>query len=337
MKYEVGDKIIVLHSDEEGKVVELMNDKMVMIEVRGVRFPAYMDQIDFPYYKMFTQKKVVEKKSIHIDNVKKEKQSPRKKVADGVFLSFVPLFDKDIFDDEIVEKLKVYLINHNEEEYHFKYKLKFVGISNFELNSSLRPLSDFYLHDIMFEDIVDSPSFEFEFSLEKPDKKKSPFYESQIKLKGKQVFKKIEEIQLRNEPSFAYELFKVYPDKVEEIKMDLSKLGNAGYRFYDISKAKEFLAPARSVVDLHIEKLTDKWDQLSNFEIISLQLETFENYLELAHLHHLSSVIMIHGIGEGKLKDEIHERLHYKKYVKSFVNQYHHLFGYGATEIFLVS
>ena len=57
MKYEVGDKILILATDEEGKVVELMNEKMVMIEVRGVKFPAYMDQIDFPYFKMFSQKK----------------------------------------------------------------------------------------------------------------------------------------------------------------------------------------------------------------------------------------------------------------------------------------
>ena len=50
MKYQVGDEIIVLHSNEEGKVIEIINDKMVMIELRGVKFPAYMDQIDFPYF-----------------------------------------------------------------------------------------------------------------------------------------------------------------------------------------------------------------------------------------------------------------------------------------------
>ncbi|MFZ8278351.1 hypothetical protein ACO1KY_14530, partial [Staphylococcus aureus] len=60
MKYQIGDDILVLHSNEEGKVVEIINDKMVMIEVRGVKFPAYMDQIDFPYFHRFTKKKVVE-------------------------------------------------------------------------------------------------------------------------------------------------------------------------------------------------------------------------------------------------------------------------------------
>ena len=63
MKYEVGDKIIVLISDEEGKVVEIINEKMVMIEVRGVKFPAYMDQIDFPYFKRFSEKKLFPSKA----------------------------------------------------------------------------------------------------------------------------------------------------------------------------------------------------------------------------------------------------------------------------------
>ena len=56
MKYQAGDKIVVLLTNEDGKVVEIINDKMVLIEVRGVRFPAYADQVEYPYFKMFTQK-----------------------------------------------------------------------------------------------------------------------------------------------------------------------------------------------------------------------------------------------------------------------------------------
>ena len=334
MKYEIGDKIIVLLSDEEGKVIEIINDKMVLIEVRGVKFPAYMDQIDFPYYKMFTQKKIVEKKKIHIDDLRKEKPIAKKKIADGVFLNFIPIFDKDVFDDDVVEKVKVFLINYNEEEYNFKYNLLFAGNSHFDLSSSVRGLTDFYLHDIIFEDLSDSPTFDFEFSLLNADKKKAPFYEKSLKLKGKQLFKKIEETQSKNEPSFSFELFTIYPDKLEEEKVDLSKLGNAGFRLYDASRAREHLPAARSVIDLHIEKLSDKWQHLSNFEILGLQLDSFEKYLELAYLNRLPTVTMIHGIGEGKLKDEIHERLRYHKNVKSFINQYNPLYGYGATEIY---
>jgi dsDNA-specific endonuclease/ATPase MutS2 len=73
---------------------------------------------------------------------------------------------------------------------------------------------------------------------------------------------------------------------------------------------------------------------MSNYEILSLQLKTFEKYYQLAVAHHQHSLIVIHGVGEGVLRDEIHGKLRLKKEVKSFVNQYHHLYGYGATEIF---
>ena len=335
MKYEIGDKIIVLLTDEEGTVVDIMNDKMVMIEVRGVKFPAYMDQIDFPYFKMFTQKKVVEKKKIYVDNVKKEKPVVKKeKTGSGVWINFIPVFDKDVFDDDVVEKLKIYLINHNEEEYNFHYNLYFTGESHFELKNSIRANSDFYLHDVEFEDMSDNPKFDFEFSLLNEHKKRAPYFETSLKLKGKQLFKKIEELQLKHEASFAYELFTEYPDRVEEEKVDLSKLGNAGYRLYDASRVRENLAPARSVVDLHIDKITDHWKDLSNFEILEMQLNAFEKYYELALAHHQKDLIVIHGVGEGRLRDEIHESLRLKKEVKSFVNQFHPLYGFGATEIY---
>lgn len=334
MKYEPGDKIIVLLTDEEGKVVELMNEQMVMIEVKGVRFPAYMDQIDFPYFKMFTEKRKVEKKKVFIDDVRKEKTLPKVKTGEGVWLSFLPVFNKDVFDDEVVEKLKLHLINHNEDAYTFSYHFMIGGDADFQLKNTLDPVSDFYLHDVRFEDLSDSPRFDFEFGLKEPDKKKAPYYETSLKLKAKQLFKKIGEIQLKNEPTFLYPLFTNYPDRVDEEKVDLGRLGNAGFRIYNADQIRQNLEPARSVVDLHIEKLTDNWQPLSNFEILTRQLKAFEKFYDLAVMHHQPSLTVIHGVGVGRLRDEIHERLRLKKEVKSFVNQYNHLYGYGATEIY---
>ena len=133
MKYQVGDEIIVLHSNEEGKVVELMNDKMVMIEVRGVKFPAYMDQIDFPYFHRFTKNKVVQEKKkekIFVDNITKEKPQPNQiKVADGVWLTLIPKFSLDEFNDEVVDLFKLYLVNRTDKGYQFEYDQHFFGES----------------------------------------------------------------------------------------------------------------------------------------------------------------------------------------------------------------
>ncbi|MEJ7587535.1 MAG: Smr/MutS family protein [Ferruginibacter sp.] len=337
MKYQQGDKIIVLMTNEDGTVVEILNEKMVMIEVKGVRFPAYMDQIDFPYFKMFSEKRVAEKKKIFIDDVKQEKTKPKINVDKGVFLAFMPVFDKDIFDDDVVEKLKIYLINLTATAYNFTYNLFFNTESNFELKNAIGPFSDFYMHNVAFEDLSDNPRFDIEFTLANPDKKKAPYYETSLKLKAKQIFKKIEELQLKNEPTFSFPLFETYPDKPDEEKVDLSRLGNSGFRIYDVSKVKENLPPARTVVDLHIEKLTDSWKHLSNFEILSLQLKEFEKFYDLAVAHHQPSLTVIHGVGAGKLRDEVHELLRLKKEVKSFIHQYHPSYGYGATEIYFTN
>ena len=64
-------------------------------------------------------------------------------------------------------------------------------------------------------------------------------------------------------------------------------------------------------------------------------MKEFEKWYELALAHQQASLIVIHGVGSGRLRDEIHDALRLKRDVKSFVNQYHPSYGYGATEIFL--
>lgn len=335
MKYEIGDRVVVLITDEEGTIVDILNDDMVLIEVRGLRFPVYTDQIDFPYFKMFTKGlKKPEQKKIFIGDIKKEKNASRiSPKGTGVGLTFFPVFDKDVFNDDIVEKIKIYLVNDNTESYRFKYKLILSGHQVFELENEVLAGFDFYLHDIDFSEVSNNPRFDFEFSLSKPDKKKALYFELQLKLKGKQIFKKIEDILLNNKASFFYELFTQYPDKKQEERVDLMKLNGAGFKVYEIDKAKDFLPPARSVIDLHIDKLIDNPKKLKPGQILDIQMKEFEKYVDLALAHRQPYLTVIHGIGEGILRNEIHQNLKNRKEVKSFVNQYNPSYGFGATEI----
>ena len=47
MKFQPGDIVLVLHSNEEGEVVDIINDKMVMVDVRGVQFPVIWTRLIF--------------------------------------------------------------------------------------------------------------------------------------------------------------------------------------------------------------------------------------------------------------------------------------------------
>jgi hypothetical protein len=180
----------------------------------------------------------------------------------------------------------------------------------------------------------DSPTFNFVFSLVKPDKKKADSFETSLKLKPKQLFSRIQEVKAKGEATFSYLLLQNYPDRPIEEKLEVSALINRGYKVYPASSARQHLEPAKHELDLHIEKLSPDHEQLSSFEKLSLQLQTFEKYLDLAVAHHLPSMIVIHGLGTGKLRDEIHEILRMRRDVKSFINRYHPAYGYGATEIF---
>ncbi|AHF14659.1 Smr/MutS family protein [Niabella soli] len=337
MKYQIGDKVLILHSEEEGTIIDFINDKMVMVDVRGVKFPVYLDQIDFPYFRNFTQKKKQQpaKPRTFIDDIKKEKKTQEPRKEDGVWLNFLPVSDTDEFGDEVVELLKVHLVNNTNTAYNFKYTLGFFGEPEFELKNNVLPFQHFYLHDVPFADMSDSPSFDFEFSLQKPDKAKATHYETSVKLKPKQLFEKIETLRKRNEASFSQKLFDVYPEKQpEESPMDIS-LSQLSQKFkvYNAKEARKHLEPARSVVDLHIEKLTDNASRMNNFEMLTLQLDTFEKFYNLAVAHMQPMLTIIHGVGTGKLRDEIHDALRLKKEVSYFVNQYHPSYGYGATEI----
>ena len=105
MKFEIGDKVTVLHSNEEAEVVEMINDKMVMVEVRGVKFPAYIDQLDFPYFKRFTEKKILplKKEKTFVDQLPMDKSKKTNNPMDGCWLRILPVSDTDEFGDEVVE------------------------------------------------------------------------------------------------------------------------------------------------------------------------------------------------------------------------------------------
>ncbi len=105
----------------------------------------------------------------------------------------------------------------------------------------------------------DSPAFSFEFSLLQPEKGKADYYEASVKLKPKQLFARIEELKQKGEPTFSYRLVEHYPNKLEEDKLDISSLAAKGIKVYNAKEVRQHLPPARTVVDLHIEKLTDDW------------------------------------------------------------------------------
>ncbi len=91
-------------------------------------------------------------------------------------------------------------------------------------------------------------------------------------------------------------------------------------------------------VDLHIEQLVDNFNNLSNGEIIDIQMSRFHIALEGAIRNKIKKIVFIHGVGNGKLKHEIRKTLDSSKYSKyKYQDASFKEYGYGATLVLLTT
>jgi hypothetical protein len=84
-------------------------------------------------------------------------------------------------------------------------------------------------------------------------------------------------------------------------------------------------------IDLHFEVLWPESQNMGSGDKLNLQLEHFEKSLDRAIYLGMSEITFIHGVGNGKLKTEIHRSLSRNTLIKSFKDAQKEKFGYGAT------
>ena len=109
--------------------------------------------------------------------------------------------------------------------------------------------------------------------------------------------------------------------------------GEIGYSKNKISKILKSQQQEKSQtilkVDLHIELLIDNFQYMDNFEIVQIQLDVCQKKIEKALNSNYQKIIIVHGIGMGVLKAEVHKLLnHYR--LRYYLSK-----DAGATEVML--
>lgn len=327
MKFSIGDKVVLKHTDEEGIITSYIDEHMVEVEVGETSFPVHVDEIDHPYLKWFTEKqfKPAKKKpqlEIPIENIRHKQQ----RLSKGIYLSFIPEFKPDEMED-VVESLKVYVLNELPKQIQFSYEYQRLGNNEFQYEGKLTSFGHLHLHTIPFDDMNDVPRFNWKADdLEDADMQPA---NGQLKIKPQKVFERINTMLVNNEPSFSYLILEDFsPIQRSEIKATTKKT-----RTKPASNTSYNIPTAKYEIDLHIEKLVDDYGGMTNGEILDIQLSTFQTYLRLAINSRQDYLILIHGVGKGKLRDEIHQILSETEEVKSYSNDWQGRYGFGATEV----
>ena len=82
-------------------------------------------------------------------------------------------------------------------------------------------------------------------------------------------------------------------------------------------------------LDLHIENLISDYQQMTNFEIVQVQVKKCEDFLLKSFNTNVQKLIIVHGIGEGVLKKEVHELLN------RYQLRYYESLNGGSTEVMI--
>jgi hypothetical protein len=335
MKFSIGDPVYIKANDEEGVIEEFIGKDMACVMVDKKSYHVYLVDLEHPYLRWFLQdNKVKRKKTPYIDQLSREKFPGRKSaLPEGIYLVFMPVYKMEGFDEQ-VEKVKVFLYNETASSYFFEYRNKVQHETLFALDSELPAETEFYLHDIGFEEMAKSPSFGYRFI----DIEDAAFdNEGTLVIKPKKFFEQIETIRYANHAFFHFLLYDKLTVRPKQEVVVKKSPGHGKSTLTQPKKHFDFEQALRKTVheiDLHIEKLSGDYKRMGASEILYIQLTEFRKALDLAIATHQHALIIIHGIGKGVLKNEINSILDQTNGIHKYVNEYDIRYGYGATKVF---
>lgn len=346
MIFAIGTKVRFKHTGDEGVITANLGNDMVevFIEEDDMKIPTFVD--DLENASSFYQKDKKSGTKIVPGKQKKVVQAPERPPIEsqyeilksiGIQIAFEPIYKEDGLPD----KYNIYLLNDTRTDYLFQYLFKLNHQEEEKSNGKLLRMSALPVGKLWYDELSDFPEIELEVWKIKTNGTGDKQHKT-LKIKPKQFFQKIKTAPILNQRVHLYTFFGVDEPIKKEKKEDLQSYTRRNLRpannspafvRYQVHDVREFAA-FNPEIDLHIESLLNKSiAKMRKSEILRIQLVHFENYLDKAIRLGVSHVFIIHGIGKGKLRDEIATRLMFHSDVKSFKNEYHPKYGWGATEV----
>lgn len=330
MKFSLGDKVRFLNETGDGLVTKIIGKGMVGVTIEdGFELPFAENELVFADA---NQVPVQEEERTESRTVSK------KSSKEGIYAAVSPQNPENISASDF----NLWLINHT--GYEVMYSCSCNSESGFELfdKGEIKPYSSVITATISRKALDDYSNVKVDilfFNTKKYDHR--PPISEIIKIKQSRLYKGNaflendfiqEKALLINVSHLGDELFF---DTEEGRNTDLSNLlfqKRSTEKGPQISKPhkKNDLSYEREI-DLHIEELIDNYERMSNAEIVQVQLRHFQQALDSAINDHCRTLTVIHGVGNGRLKQEVRSiaaSLGLRFYDGSYAK-----YGFGATDI----
>ncbi len=327
MKLRIGDKVRFLNEVGEGTVSRIKDKTTVFVEMLdGFEIPFPVSQLVPIHTELIVNK---DAENIELD--------PEAHVADAVYFVVEP--DHEL--PALINDYKLYLFNASSFNLVYSYSIKDEEYFQSLKHGEVGPYQKVFLRQVKLQYFKDYTYHKIECLLFK-----NTFFKAQPPI-AEVIY--INPQVLQGSKAIKHEEFK-YPvygfvlrdefisrEKIDpELNpWDIERLKSIK-EFKSKSKIsksnKEYLKSLEKEVDLHIEELVENTSGLSNFEMLNIQLERFEKEMDEAVEKNIRKIIFIHGVGNGRLRQEIASILKKTPGV-TFQDASFKEYGYGATQV----
>ena len=328
-KIKEGEEVLVLRTGELGIVRQLLTSYTAMVDINGEYREEAIASLEPSWiFEQSQQRNMLAENQTVINKDENKSDMP------GLYLLFEKLTDKED-GHQGFSLILLNLLNYD-IRVHYQFSL-----DSTVMNSIRKPVpkgGELALHSFTTDQLNYFPVFNIEVWNIETQNDLSNSFKEELKLKPKQFFS--DKYLFGNDGSRRFLLAESFQPKKEKNPIPISKKEKDADDFIWVEKKQVGVDPLKKAtmpnfIDLHIEKLDEAWELLDKNEILQIQLDAFQEYMEAAIQHGLHKVYIVHGLGKGVLRNAISKELDGYKEVVDYNNQYHPKFGNGATEVIL--
>jgi hypothetical protein len=342
MSLKAGDKVRFLDEKGEGVISRFLDNRQVLVLMEdGFEIPYPVNKLvpvmqdtrksDAKAEPLVYKKDVIEQP--HFDTPQQGLQE------EGVFLVYLPADP----DQPLAGNFTVHVFNHTDYHIQFAVSTKLIGKYKTEYVDTLAPHQSVKIRDIQAEDIERWSSLLADILFFSYDNFVSREPVSRV-LKQKPA-------RFYKETSFTEKGFTASPSIVVDLTRSMHKSQAWEEEYFEEKELLKIVfekehKPVKPLsrqseknnsaleweVDLHLEELVDNVKGMTNGQMLDIQLRHFQKKLDEAMASNIRKVVFIHGVGNGRLKQEIRKLLGTYKELR-FHDAAYGTYGFGATEV----
>jgi len=350
MILKIGDKVRFLNEVGGGRITSVVNKDMVNVETDdGFEVPTMINNlivVNAPdLYESGKSRNTVAQPTPEPAKEKRTAKpeepwfSDRNQVAGKDESQFLFVLVPEVPSNPPTGNISMYLVNNCNDTLLFRFTQQTKYNYETVVAGSASPNSKVYLGMIKPEMISNLPVYCFQWiNFRKRSRELESFRQKEITLSAVKFYKpnSITVSRFFKVPAM------VIPLLENPLKAELEKLSE--HDFQKVIEQKEpkkreqvIALPETEMVevDLHIHELLDNFTNLTNTEMVTVQMNKFHEELAQAINTGVKRIVFIHGVGNGTLKSELRRELQHKYSKYTMQDASFREYGYGATMVIL--